>query len=456
MLLGAVFDRFVAESPVSVMVRGALEYALAPSPLDTLFARVAERQYTQHLLFSSLVDLVGVVAVKARPSVNKAFLAVKPRLPVSITSVYNKLNGVEPDVCAALVAHVGARLGPVVRAMGGTRTDPLPGFRLKILDGNHPAATQRRLAALRGSAAGPLPGVTLVVLDPVRQLAIATIPYADGHAQERAQTDAILALVQPGDAWLDDRNFCTTRLVFGTAARHACFLTRQHASNVAWRARGPRRKVGRIEGGTVYEQRVVLLGEAKKTLRARRITVVLDHPTRDGDTEVHILTNLPRRAADAKKIAEIYRTRWTLETMFQHLEASFASEIETLGYPGAALFSFAVAVCAYNILSVVQAALRATHGPALIAKPLSADYLASEVAAVHQGLMIAIPPVEWQVFRDLSPDACGARLQDLAVHIRLAAFQQRGRGPKKPVPPRTRYRDKPHVSTARLLAGIPP
>ena len=49
--------------------------------------------------------------------------------------------------------------------------------------------------------------------------------------------------------------------------------------------------------------------------------------------------------------------RWTLETAFQHLEAYFHSEINTLGYPKAALFGFCLALVAYNMLAVVMAAL---------------------------------------------------------------------------------------------------
>ena len=41
MLLGPLFERFVADSPVSVMVRGTLEHALVPDQLDELFHRRA-------------------------------------------------------------------------------------------------------------------------------------------------------------------------------------------------------------------------------------------------------------------------------------------------------------------------------------------------------------------------------------------------------------------------------
>ena len=37
-------------------------------------------------------------------------------------------------------------------------------------------------------------------------------------------------------------------------------------------------------------------------IEVRRITVVLDKPTRDGDTEIHILTNLPARKVPAVRV----------------------------------------------------------------------------------------------------------------------------------------------------------
>ena len=94
----------------------------------------------------------------------------------------------------------------------------------------------------------------------------------------------------------------------------------------------------------------------------RRIRVKLDQATRDGDRVLYLLTNLPLCKASAKRVARLYRKRWTLETAFQHLEAYFHSEINTLGYPKAAFFGFCLALVAYNMLAVVQAALRSVHG----------------------------------------------------------------------------------------------
>jgi hypothetical protein len=44
MLLNAVFERFVQESPVAVMVRGLLEHVLTPTSVDALLEQHAESQ----------------------------------------------------------------------------------------------------------------------------------------------------------------------------------------------------------------------------------------------------------------------------------------------------------------------------------------------------------------------------------------------------------------------------
>src|SRR5436305_13059870 len=101
MLLGPIFERFCEQSPVSVMARGALEYALAAGPLDALFERCAQRQYTRDLLFSSLVDLMALVVTGIRPSVHAAYQAAPEPIAVSLTPVYNQLQGIDPPPPAA-------------------------------------------------------------------------------------------------------------------------------------------------------------------------------------------------------------------------------------------------------------------------------------------------------------------------------------------------------------------
>jgi len=149
MLLGSIFERFIVHSPISVMARGLLELALLPAELDTLFAHTAQRQYTRDRLFSTTVDLMSLVVTAIRPTIHAGFQALQESIPVSITSVYNKLDGIEPTISAEMVRHTTRKLEPLIRQLDGQRPELLSGYRLKILDGNHLAATEHRLKELR-------------------------------------------------------------------------------------------------------------------------------------------------------------------------------------------------------------------------------------------------------------------------------------------------------------------
>ena len=60
-MLGDVFKRFVEKSPISVMVRAALERVLGADRLDDWYDRTAQKQYTRDLLFSTVYDLMSQV-----------------------------------------------------------------------------------------------------------------------------------------------------------------------------------------------------------------------------------------------------------------------------------------------------------------------------------------------------------------------------------------------------------
>jgi len=453
MLLNSVFDRFVQESPVAVMVRGLLEHVLTPASVDALFEQHAENQYTRELLFSQVVDLMGQGVCGIYPSANAAYQKQRERFTVSRTAVYNKLNGVEPAVSAALTRQTAAELTAVIRELGGALPDLLPRYRVKILDGNCLAKTEHRLQELRTVAAGPLPGKSLVVLDPALMLAIDVFPCEDGHTQERALLDQVLATVEANDVWIEDRNFCTLGFLFGIAERQACFVVRQH-QNLPWQAVTEREYAGVNGDVEVWEQKVRLDNpETSETLILRRLELRLPTPTRDGDRVIYVLTNLPARVASASVVAGLYRKRWKIETLFQVLEAALESEQTRLGYPKAGLFAFCVSLAAYNVLAVVRAALRAVHTREVVEDNVSTYYLTHEIKGVYQGMMIALPDEEWRHFRELTTAQLAAELKTLASKARLSAYQRHPRGPKKPRPERTHYKDKPHVSTARLIAN---
>jgi hypothetical protein len=344
-MLGKVFARFVEKSPISVMVRGTLERVLGADQLDAWFARTAQKQYTRTVLFSTVYDILSQVVFRIKPSVRAAYRDHEEKVGASLISLYNKLNGVETHTSAALVRYSASVLMPLIAQLDGARAPWLPGYRVKIVDGNCLEASDRRLKALREVQGGALPGKSLVVYEPAHGLVCDVFPCEDGHAQERSLFGALRETIQSNDLWIADRNFCTCALLCDIDRRGAYFIIRQH-EGLPFEMVNVLRQVGRIETGRVAEQRVQVRDAQGDAHLFRRIRVQLDQPTRDGDRVLYILTNLPLRQASAKRVARLYRKRWTLETAFQHLEAYFHSEITTLGYPKAALFGFCLALVA--------------------------------------------------------------------------------------------------------------
>ena len=80
---------------------------------------------------------------------------------------------------------------------------------------------------------------------------------------------------------------------------------------------------------------------------------------------------------------------------------------------------------AYNLLAVVLAALRGVHGEEMVDEEVSLYYVANEISTTYHGMMIAIPPPEWDVFYSMSPADLAAILLDLAQRVRLQAIRKK-------------------------------
>jgi IS4 transposase len=395
---------------------------------------------------------MGDVVLNVHPSVCAAFQALEESdRTVSLTAVYNKLDRVETVVSEALVADAASQGETVIDDLDAGLKPWLPGYHCRILDGNHLSATERRLAPLRTTGAAPLPGTALVVLDQERMLAQNVFLTEDGHASERTLLDATLRTVRPREVWIADRNFCTAKFLIGITKRLGFFVIRQHGSLKGTLLKEPR-EIGRTETGVVWEQALVVRdAETGATRKLRRITVKLDHPTRDGDPELHLLSNVPKKDADASTLAALYRKRWTIETVFHEITTTLQCEVQTLGYPKAALFAFSLALVAFNAVSVLKASLRAVHGEETVTAAVSGYYLSLEIRGTYDGMMIAIPEEHWGIFRTLSREQLTAALKMIAEYVRLDRYRKHPRGPKKPPPKKSTYANGGHVATARLL-----
>jgi hypothetical protein len=276
------------------------------------------------------------------------------------------------------------------------------------------------------------------------------IPCEDGHTQERALLEQVLPLVRENDVWIKDRNFCTVDLLLGITTRRAFFVTRRHG-NTTIVSQGEYSAEVETDTGWVSERKAWVCRDDERMLEARLVRVRLKQPTEDGDPEVEILTNLPAEAADAAKVANLYLKRWKIEGVFHELTVALKCEVNTLGYPKAALFGFSVAVAAYNVLAVVKAAMRVVHGEEKVQIEVSGYYVALEWALVYAGMMIALPAEGWEVFGTMPAKDLAGLLRDWAAKINMLKIKKAP--PRKPTKNKTeRIKDKsPHLSTARLL-----
>lgn len=450
MVMGEVFACFLRESPICVMGRALLENVFAAEKLDKVFRSAAVRQYERELLFSQLVDVTSLVVCRVQPSVHAAYNQLRKRMPVSAKALYDKLGHVEGSTSRAFIQYSAAVVSELIDRMQGGLPALLPGYRTRILDGNHLSGTDHRLKVLRGTAAGALPGQALVLLDPQRMVIDDVFPCEDGHAQERSLLDQVLPSLQPRDLVIDDRNFCTAAFLVRGARRGVRFVTRQHG-RLPWQPQGKERLIGQCSTGRVYEQTAVVKDpETGHEVKFRRVTIRLKKPTRDGDRKIHLLTNLPASKASAIKVAKLYQKRWKLETAFQELTTHLRCELNTLGYPPAALFAFCVAVASYNVLAALKGALRGAHGSKMIEETLSNFYVTDELSSVYRGMMIAVPPAKWKVFQTMRPEKLAKLLVHWSSRVDLEKYRKHRGTPRKPRSKRPNAQCQ-HVATAKLL-----
>ncbi len=455
LIFSGVLERFKKKSAITVMAQMGMARALDAKWIDSLFEKHSNSQYTRELLFSTTVDLMSLVSLGLSPSVHAAAKSMGEQLNVAVQSVYNKLNGVEPQVVRALVSGSAERLVPVVQALEPKRAVTAKGFRLRIVDGNHLAGSEKRLKLLREFRGAALPGQSLVVYDPDLGLVLDMLPCEDAHTQERLLMQSILTQAVPGELWLADRNFCTAPIILGMIERGTHFLIREHAANPNPAVVSKLRHIGRVETGSVYQQTVSIEDGNGVTHRLRRIEVHLKTATEDGEKIIRLLSNVPASKLSAKKLAQLYRSRWRIEAMFQRLEAVLQSEIKSLGQPRAALFGFGVAVLAYNVLSMLLTAVRVQHADTLEknAMELSVYYIALEIRANYAGMMIATDAKDWQRYESLSTKEFAKTLLALAAHIKPQYLRSYPRKPK--VRKKKGYVSKraaqKHIATSRAI-----
>jgi hypothetical protein len=456
MWMDEVFGRFCEQSPFSVMTRATLEFLFADSCLDQVFHDNAQVQYEKQLAFSTVTTLLTQVVLRLRPSVCNAYHR-HGHVDAALKCVYEKLQHTELAVCSALVAQTAERAQQVLDCWPqAKRPDPIAGLRLRIFDGNFLGGTQHRLKPLRDDGAAALPGMSVVMRDDRSGLLPRVALREDAYTNERALLEELLSWIEANDLIVADRAYCWFDFLLGLIDRGAYFNIRHH-EQVGLSYVGELRYVGTTATGDVYEQQVEI-GPENRRVKVRCIVIKLFKPTEDGETEVRLLSNVAEEKADAIVLADLYLRRWTIEHAFQEMTEQLRCEVNTLGYPKAALFGFSLAIRAYNLLVIMKGALATEHGQEKVEKELSTYEMAQEISQDTSGLEIALPEEYWERFATMEVKTFAEWLAELARSVRWQRYRKAKRSLKKVPnhqtddPPKTKGgRKRPHVSTARVL-----
>jgi Transposase DDE domain len=451
-MIAKAFEQFAEKAPAALMFRSLFARVFSDDALDQVFSKHRERQVDSPLLFSYLVSLLVPVITGSRASVNASHRASDCK--ISRQAVYDKLKGIEPAVETALVRSTVGELRTLQIKTRVQREDTVPGYHTFVIDGKSLNGTEHRLEESRFDSRCPLPGRCITMLDTRFELFsdVEFEPYA--YRCERKVLAPMFNRLEKGAIYVADRNFSDGEVLSSIAKSGAFFVIRQHGACPSWRELPGEARItcnSTSTGESVYEQKVEVQTPDGAWLQVRRITVVLAKKTRNGDTTLNILTNLPPEVL-ATKIAVVYHKRWRIETCFGYLSQALNAEIKALCYPGAAGLCFCLALVLFNIMSTLKALL-AAYGKQPEPKKtieLSYYYVAHEIAEYQGGMNIVFDERDWRKLAAMTMSVFAKLMKTIATHAQLKRYRKDVRGPSKPRPKR-KFNGSRHVATQALL-----
>jgi hypothetical protein len=446
-IFAEIFEKFAIKRPVALLGKMTVHAIFSNEAIDQIFEENSKSQYTKQLAFSTCARLLGEVALFGTSSINAACKKFDSSIPVSISAVYQKLRNVEPAVCQALVETPAAKAALLIHQLNAARNEPIPGYRLRVIDGNYLARSERRIKELRDSNVASIPGMSMAVYDYATDLISALRVDEDGHANERKLTPALAEIAQQGDLFLADRLYLTYNVIDTLCQRGSKYLIRHHASIPLHLTGREVKGCGRCKTGKVSYQGV----ELKDGRCMTAIIVTRDKPTKEGKSKVVLLTNLEVTKELALQLADLYLKRWKIEESFRQLTQYLSCEIRALGYPRASLLAFSLAVTAYNCLRCVKAAISNRFGTSEVDENLSMFYVGEELKQTIAGLEVVLDSDYWQSYETIPIPELAASMKQVAKHINFERYRKSKRGPKKKKLP-VKRKSHVHSATADILA----
>jgi hypothetical protein len=425
MLQRQVLQQFASESPLTVMSRVMLETIFPANRFEQLFKKKeAKRLQFRESLFQTVVGLMGL-AGQIHSKTHAAHQATHNDLRSFLDSFYGEFAKANVGMPAEWVRRTADQLDPVVHRMGRIQLHSLCGYSVKTVapfdfSGGHldeSVRTNRKTT----------PCHSLVVLDPNSMLAVDVVPHKEKLPQDSMRAE-LLDRVHSQDIWLFPPTNDFSSFAANIEQRQAFFLLHQSKAKLSWMPAGRRRMRDKLEFGNIFEQKVHLVNGPGERLPARRITIALEKSSPDGQLDLHILTNLPRRF-QSLRLAEFYYRQWMVEMAFADLAANMHGAVSAMGHSSdSSLLAYCLALIAYNILSMVNTVVCAVREQEETNSRTEVPWRcwADEISSAWRGMMIALPCKNWaDSFTGFTARRLTNTLVSLAKNVRLPEVTQR-------------------------------
>jgi hypothetical protein len=335
-----------------------LDFALADDVLNDVFNRHHGPSYESVIRFPLFVHLVTDALLGHRGSGHQTFLA-EEQLEASVQAMYGKLRRVPICLSTELFAAAAQRLRRVASPVAA---DPLPDsladFRGMAFDGKKVKYVAKLLKPVRGLKGNVYGGKILVVQDMETQQAVALEARADGELADNplvpAVVDRLRALADPDPRlWTGDRAFCDYKLL-GLFAKDGDHFVVRYNTSCGFHldpTRTPRS--GKDSEGRTFVEEWGWLGKENNPHRieVRRIRVI-----RPGKTDPLILVTslLDADRYPADDLLSVYRRRWGIEVMFQHVVQTFDLRHLIGTTPSATVFQAMLCLVLYNTTMTIR------------------------------------------------------------------------------------------------------
>ncbi|AYQ40984.1 prevent-host-death protein [Burkholderia aenigmatica] len=434
-MMRTIVERFVEQSPMTIMTRLVLQCALHDDWIDTAVDADEEPddESIRETLFALAVDAIAAIAAQTQMP-HAVPGNASSASGAAVAALHDGMSRWRAGWGRALVRDSVDLLLPVAAARADERGRTLGGMRLRVLDGTGDSCAPGGAGCgcgracddpVRDAALGLTSARVLPVYDPELAMIVDLLPVERGRAHERAFVGAMLETVRPGELWIVDGRFDVNAIVSGWPRRGGAFVLRDDGG-AACRPLGAWRDAGVLDGGDVREQAVGIAGDGEAAGALRRIEWRghgLDgHP----GAMVAVLTNLPAEQFDACEVMQLARRRWRDALPFS-LEVVLGGALYG-GVPArASLLASGIAALAYNAFSVMTRVVSGALGLDERDAERVPSHIADGVTATYAGMMIALPSDWWRRYDQLPAATLGQIVRMLAVHVDPRSERRRRR-----------------------------